>query len=156
MSRSGHLAPGQPLINCSYGAMSRRPALLEMWVSGHFFWALINCFLAQCQNAQPGLKCKDLAIWLSGLGQPLINCSYGAMSKRTAWLDMYRCKNSNPCLKCRSFVSPLYLESRIFQNLGPFVWSNKKATGLAMTSRVSNRACNDFQSWGVYRLQPPS
>ena len=25
-----------------------------------------------------------------GLGQPLINCSYGAMSKWPAWLEMYR------------------------------------------------------------------
>ena len=36
-----------------------------------------------------------LLIWrnvknLSGLGQPLINCSYGAMSKQPAWLEMQR------------------------------------------------------------------
>ena len=52
--------------------------------------------MVRCTHGHPSSKCKDLVMWLlSGLGQPLINCSYGAKpngrfikAEATGWPDL--------------------------------------------------------------------
>ena len=66
-----------------------------------FFWegkGLRSCLgLALASSRACSFFLQNPTAWLqicnfasSGLGQPLINCSYGAMSKWPAWLEMCR------------------------------------------------------------------